>query len=235
VPDDLVLFMHHVPYTHKLRNGKTVVQYIYDSHYDGAEAVAKWVTGWKALRGRLDDERHDAVLKQLEYQAGQAVVWRDAVTRWFHRTSGIADARGRVGRYPDRIEAESATLTGYVAAPVTPWEAGSGQGAVECKAEKCTATFRHTAAAGRYDVVIQYFDVNTGSATYRARLGSAMLAEWQATERLPTRRLDGTSSIRRVISGVTLRPGDAIEVEGVPEGGETAALDYVELIRSRDR
>ena len=42
-PDDLLLFMHHVPYTHKLHSGKTVIQYIYDSHYEGADAVAGYV------------------------------------------------------------------------------------------------------------------------------------------------------------------------------------------------
>ena len=29
-PDDLLLFFHHVPYTYKLHDGKTVIQYIYD-------------------------------------------------------------------------------------------------------------------------------------------------------------------------------------------------------------
>ncbi len=37
------------------------------------------VRDWKALAGRVDDERYHAVLAQLEYQAGQAIVWRDAV------------------------------------------------------------------------------------------------------------------------------------------------------------
>ena len=45
----------------------------------------------------MDERRYQEVLAQLEYQAGQAEVWRDAVTNWFHRTSGIADAKGRVG------------------------------------------------------------------------------------------------------------------------------------------
>ena len=233
VPDDLVLFMHHVPYTHKLKSGKTVIQFIYDSHYEGADSVAKWVRDWKGLKGRVDDERYEMVLKQLEYQAGQAVVWRDAVTRWFHRTSGIADAKGRVGIHPDRVEAESATLEGYVSAPVTPWEAGSGQGAVECKAEKCTATFTHAGAAGRYDLIVQYFDVNTGAAQFRLRVGGNVLSEWTAGDRLPTRRLDGSSSYRRVIPDVPLRRGDAIAIEGVPDAGETAALDYIEIRRSR--
>ena len=39
-PDDLLLFLHHVPYTYVLHSGKTVIQYLYDSHYEGAEAAA---------------------------------------------------------------------------------------------------------------------------------------------------------------------------------------------------
>ena len=74
-------------------SGKTVIQFIYDSHYEGADAVAGWVRDWKALEGKVDAERYAAILKQLEYQAGQAIVWRDAVARWFHRTSGIPDSR----------------------------------------------------------------------------------------------------------------------------------------------
>jgi len=233
-PDDLVLFLHHLPYTHKLRGGTTVIQFIYDSHYEGADAVAGWVRAWKALEGKVDAERHAAILTQLEYQAGQAIVWRDAVTRWFHRTSGIPDTAARVGNYAGRLEAEAAALDGYVATKVTPWETASGEGAVECKAQKCTAAFSHAGAAGRYDVVIQYFDVNTGAARYQARLAGAqgdgqVHAEWIANDRLPVRKLDGGSSTRYILRNVALKPGDRLIVEGTPEGAETAALDYVEI------
>ena len=34
-PDELLLFFHHVPYTHVLRSGKTVIQHIYDSALSG--------------------------------------------------------------------------------------------------------------------------------------------------------------------------------------------------------
>jgi alpha-glucuronidase len=237
VPDDLVLFMHHLPYTFRLKSGKTVIQYIYDSHYEGADAVDAWVRSWKTLEGKVDAERYAAILKQLEYQAGQAVVWRDAVTRWFNRTSKVPDSRGRVGNYPGRLEAEAATLEGYTAAPVTPWEAGSGEGAVECKAQKCAATFNFTGVAGRYDVIVQYFDVNTGAARYNARiLGSdgaakGAPAEWVADDRFPSRRLDGGSSTRFILPNVQLQPGDRIVVEGTPEGQETAGLDYVDVRR----
>ena len=91
-PDDLVLFMHHVPYTHVLHSGKTVIQYLYDSHYDGAEAVEGYVEEWRGLKGLVDERRYNEILAQLEYQAGQAEVWRDAVTNWFFRASGIPAA-----------------------------------------------------------------------------------------------------------------------------------------------
>ena len=68
-PDDLLLFMHHVPYTWKLHSGKTVIQTIYDLHYEGAEAVEGYVRTWKMLKGRVDDRRYGEILAQLEYQA----------------------------------------------------------------------------------------------------------------------------------------------------------------------
>src|SRR5436190_11371559 len=99
-PDELLLFMHHVPYTFVLHSGKTVIQHIYDSHYAGAEEAATLVSQWKSLHGSIDDPRYAAVLKRQEYQAGHAIVWRDAVVNWFYKTSGLSDAQGRVGRNP---------------------------------------------------------------------------------------------------------------------------------------
>jgi alpha-glucuronidase len=234
-PDDLLLFLHHVPYTHRLHSGKTVIQYIYDSHYEGAAAVEQFVRDWDGLKGRIDDGRYNEVRAQLEYQVGQAIVWRDAVTRWFHRASGIADAKNRVDNYPGRLEAESATLNGYVVKEVTPWETASGDKAVECTTTSCTATFRHAGAGGRHDITVRYFDVNTGSARFRVRVGDRTFAEWTASDRIPTRRLDGSSSSRYVIRDVPLNAGDTIVVEGSPDGSETAALDYVEIQPHVDR
>ncbi len=228
-PDDLLLFMHHVPYTYVLHAGKTVIQYIYDSHYDGADAVAAYVRSWTALRQRIDDDRYEAVLAQLTYQAGQAIVWRDAVTNWFARASGIPDEKGRVGHHPGRTEAESAVLTGYVGVDVTPWETASGGRAIECRSASCTATFHVDEAPGWYDVTIQYFDVNAGTARFRLLRGDQVLDEWIAADRVPTRKLDGSSSTRRVVRGVALRSGDQLRVEGTPDRDETAAVDYIEV------
>ena len=97
-PDDLLLFFHHVPYTYVLHSGKTVVQHVYDSHYEGAAQAAEFVSRWKVVEGHVDAERYADILKRFEYQAAQAVVWRDAICGWIYRMSGIGDAQGRIAR-----------------------------------------------------------------------------------------------------------------------------------------
>ncbi|HEY7337318.1 MAG TPA: alpha-glucuronidase family glycosyl hydrolase [Bryobacteraceae bacterium] len=233
-PDDLLLFMHHASYTHVLHSGKTVIQSIYDSHYDGAEAVEEYVEEWRSLKGLVDERRYNEILAQLEYQAGQAEVWRDAVTNWFFRTSGIPDAKGRVGHYPGRFEAESSQLQGYKVADVTPWEAASGGKAVICAAAQCTATFSYAGQPGWFDLRVRYFDQNNGLARYRVFVNDQPVDAWTASDNLPTQKVDSSSSERRTIPGIALRPGDRIVVEGVPNGGEVAALDYIEIARMQD-
>jgi len=229
-----VLFFHHVPYTYKLHDGKTVIQYLYDSHYSGADAVAQYVRQWKSLNGLVDEARYNEVLAQLEYQAGQAIVWRDAVTNWFHKASGIGDAKGRVGHYPGRYEAEAMQLAGYTVRDVTPWEDASGGKAVACASGTCSAAVKFDGAAGWYRLNVQYFDQTNGAAHFKVWIGKQLVDEWWGDMHLPLSRppekLDSTTSTRRVIGEIALRPGDEIRIEGTPDGGDWAALDYVEIL-----
>jgi alpha-glucuronidase len=230
-PDELLLFFHHVSYTYVLHSGKTVIQHIYDSHYEGAEAAEEYVRQWKSLKGRIDDQRYAEILKQLEYQAGAAQVWRDAICNWFLRTSGIADEKGRAGHFPGRVEAEAMKLDGYTVQDVTPWEASSGGKAVVCAdgARLCSAAFQFKGSSGKYDVDVEYFDTNNGVAKFKLFVGDRIAAEWAADNNLPTTKIDGSSSTRRRIPGLTLHPGDEIRIEGTPDGGDHGALDYIEI------
>lgn len=228
-PDNLLLFMHHVPYTYVLHSGKTVIQHVYDSHYEAAAEAQQFAAWWQALRGRVDPQRYDAVLAMLEYQAGHAVVWRDAICSWFLRMSGIADAKGRAGHFPNRTEAETMQLHGYSVIEVTPWEDASGGKAIECLAQSCSAQFVFQGAPGWYDLAVQYFDVNTGAARFRVYVGNQQVGEWSANAELPATVPNGDSSTRRTIRGVALRPKDVIRIEGTPDGGDRAAIDYTEL------
>jgi alpha-glucuronidase len=230
-PDELLLFFHHVPYTYELSTGKTVVQHIYDSHYAGAQLAAGFVNQWKTLKGRVDEQRYEEVLKRLEFQAGHAIVWRDAVCMWFFQISGIPDKFGRVGHYPERIEAEAMQLEGYVPFEVVPRETASGGKAIECPpaAQKCSASTRFEGAAGRYELDVEYFDQNNGKSRFRVLIGERVVDEWVADDHLPATKPGGDSSTRRRITGLELRPGDTIRIEGVPDGEEYAALDYIEI------
>ena len=95
-PDTLLLFFHHVPYTYVLHSGKTVIQHIYDSHYDGADRARDFIAQWKMLEGHIDEDRYRDILARFQYQAGEALVWRDAICNWIYRVSGIPDVQGRV-------------------------------------------------------------------------------------------------------------------------------------------
>jgi alpha-glucuronidase len=97
-PDNLLLFFHHVTYSYVLHSGKTVIQHVYDSHYEGAEQVRAFIAQWKTLHGHIDDKRYEDILKRLEYQAVQAIIWRDAICNWIFKLSGIPDDKGRVGK-----------------------------------------------------------------------------------------------------------------------------------------
>jgi len=224
-PDDLLLFMHHVPYTYRLHSGKTVIRSIYDSHYEGAQAVEQYVREWKSLEGRVDSITYRDVLAQLEYQAGQAEVWRDAVSNWFLRESGIPDEKGRVGNYPGRFKGESMTLQGYEVKDVKPWEAASGGRAIECPefAGVCAATLSYSGPPGRYTIRVQYFDLNQGKDGFWFSVGDRVIDRWSSNGHVRAPKIDGTTSTRRTISGVALSTGDEIRIQGGP-------IDYIELL-----
>ena len=94
-PDELLLFFHHVPYTHRLKSGKTVIQHIYDTHFDGFEKVIWMKEKWLSLRDLIDSGRFDQVLERLELQTVDAREWRDEINSYFFRKSGIKDGLGR--------------------------------------------------------------------------------------------------------------------------------------------
>ena len=233
-PDSLLLFMHHVPYDYVLHDGKTLVQYVYDSHYEGASLAGSYPSRWKTLHGLIDDQRYYETLGMFEYQAGHAIVWRDAVTEWFQRISGIPDKLGRVGHYPNRIEAESMQADGYTAVDVTPWETASGGKAVVCnRSAPCTLTTRLGRPDGIYSISVRYFDLRTGVSQYDLQLNGKSIAHWAANAILPPAtvdpHLDGSTSTLFTVSDIRLKSGDTLTLRGTPNQAEPAPVDYIEL------
>lgn len=233
-PDELLLFMHHVPYSYKLHSGQTLIQHIYDTHYWGAEAAAAQVPAWESLRGKVPDQTYEAVLKRLDFQAGHAIVWRDAVTKWFARMSGIPDRLNRVGNYPGRVEAEALKLDGYTTVDITPWETASGGKAVVCTGghTECSLSLIWNRPDGWYNVAVQYFDLRGGASTYTLEVADRSVDTWQADADLPDSRMNGNTSTRHSVKRVAIHRGDLVRLIGSPDRMEPAPVDYLEFVPS---
>ncbi|ORM82061.1 alpha-glucuronidase [Pantoea deleyi] len=94
-PDELLLFFHFLRYDHRLKNGKSVIQHIYDTHFSGVEAVEGFIQRWQKLATLIPSDIHRNVAERLEKQKKNASEWRDRINTYFYRKSGIDDNKGR--------------------------------------------------------------------------------------------------------------------------------------------
>ncbi|WP_078394152.1 alpha-glucuronidase family glycosyl hydrolase [Shouchella patagoniensis] len=94
-PDELLLFFHHVPYRHRLKSGKTVIQHIYDSHFAGVEKVEQWANEWSTFKETVPKHQADHIEAKFDAQLKNAKEWRDRINTYYYRMSGIEDSKGR--------------------------------------------------------------------------------------------------------------------------------------------
>ena len=88
-PEELLLFFHHVPYTHVLKSGKTLIQHIYDTHCEGVREVEAMIEAWEGVAGKIPEKIYALVRGRLDAQLENAREWRDQVNTYFYRISGI--------------------------------------------------------------------------------------------------------------------------------------------------
>ena len=94
-PDELLLFFHHVPYTHILKSGKSVIQHIYDTHFEGVENVENMIKTLDKIKEYLPLDIYKRMVPRLEEQLRLAKEWRDQINTYFYRKSGIPDRDNR--------------------------------------------------------------------------------------------------------------------------------------------
>ena len=92
-PDELLLFFHRLPYDHRMRDGRTLIQRIYDDHFEGAEAAEAMARTLQALE--LPEPDRTEAARRMELQLRNAREWRDVINTFFHRLSGVEDEKGR--------------------------------------------------------------------------------------------------------------------------------------------
>jgi alpha-glucuronidase len=78
-----------------MKNGQTLLQNIYDTHFEGYEEVEAMIETWTGLKDKMGSEVYASVLARMERQRLNAREWRDQVNTYFYRHTGIPDARGR--------------------------------------------------------------------------------------------------------------------------------------------
>ncbi|HTR00691.1 MAG TPA: alpha-glucuronidase family glycosyl hydrolase, partial [Candidatus Acidoferrum sp.] len=89
IDDKYLLWFHHVPWQHKLKNGQTVWQALID-HYDhGVAEVEAMQQQWEGLQSYVDAERHDKTKRFLQIQRNEAQWWRDASIAYFQSVSKL--------------------------------------------------------------------------------------------------------------------------------------------------
>ena len=92
-PDDLLLFFHRLRYDYVMKDGRTLVQRVYDDHFEGC-AMAEGMGETLSALDLPEPDRAEAAAR-MAAQIKNAREWRDVVNTFFHRLSGIDDARGR--------------------------------------------------------------------------------------------------------------------------------------------
>ena len=92
-PDLYLLFYHRLPYDYRMRDGRTLIQRIYDDHFEGLEDARALAEALSALPFPQPDK--ELIDSRMERQLANAREWCDIINTFFHRLSGVPDERGR--------------------------------------------------------------------------------------------------------------------------------------------
>ena len=92
-PDNLLLFFHRLRYDYVMRDGRTLIQRVYDDHFEGCEQVEAMARTLEGLS--LPEPDRAEAQERMQRQLANAREWRDVINTYFHRLSGIDDGAGR--------------------------------------------------------------------------------------------------------------------------------------------
>jgi alpha-glucuronidase len=89
VPDNLLLWFHHVPWTAPMRSGRSLWAELVHRYNAGVDTV-QWMNDmWSTIEARIDRQRFLDVQAYLRIQEKEAEWWRDASLLYFQTFSGM--------------------------------------------------------------------------------------------------------------------------------------------------
>ncbi|MBR2942976.1 MAG: alpha-glucuronidase [Clostridia bacterium] len=92
-PDNLKLFFHRLRYDYVMADGRTLIQRIYDDHFEGFEEAENMARTLASLD--LPEPDRSVAAERMARQLKNAREWRDVTNTFFYRLSGVPDAKGR--------------------------------------------------------------------------------------------------------------------------------------------
>ncbi len=87
-PEKVLLYFHFVPWNHKMRSGKTFQEELFEGLYKGMDQVQRNTLLWTALRGSVDRQRHEEVMKRLKIEKIDAEVYYNDAYTFFSKYTG---------------------------------------------------------------------------------------------------------------------------------------------------
>lgn len=87
VPERFLLWFHHLPWDYRTRSGRSLWDELVTRYDRGIDAVKTMQTEWRALKGKVDDQRWTEARDFLTIQREEAQWWRDASVAYFQSVS----------------------------------------------------------------------------------------------------------------------------------------------------
>jgi alpha-glucuronidase len=87
VPDDYLLWFHHVPWSYRMHSGRTLWDELVHRYTHGVEVVREMRKTWDEVGPLVDAERRDQIAAFLRIQEQEAQWWRDACVAYFQTFS----------------------------------------------------------------------------------------------------------------------------------------------------
>ena len=82
-PEEYILWFHHVPWTRKMKSGRTLWQELQWHYNHGVAEVEDFVKIWHSLKSNVDEQRYREVDERLQKHLQNAREWRDTCLGYF--------------------------------------------------------------------------------------------------------------------------------------------------------
>ncbi|MEO7278102.1 MAG: alpha-glucuronidase [Sphingomicrobium sp.] len=100
VPDNVLLWFHHVPWTYRMRSGRPLWSELVARYDQGVRTVESMRDEWTRLAPLVDPQRHREVASGLDLQSAEAHWWRDASIAYWQSLNRLPLPRGHSAPTP---------------------------------------------------------------------------------------------------------------------------------------